>query len=173
MKKRKAKLLAGEKFRAICHHEAGHAVACYMYKISIRFVTVEPEDKYLGLVKTHVVRVRERLEDWRIRRPRLLAERFVRVCLAGEIAQKRYSKKSFSPYHSKYDWDIAVNVAAKICGNLEEALAWCHFLYLNTRNELTGDRNWKAVKALANRLKTEKRLGAREARRIIETTIYS
>lgn len=72
----------------MCVHEAGHAVACYIYRIPIRFVTVEPEDKYLGLVKSHVVRVRERLEDWRARRPRLLAERIIRACLAGEIAQR-------------------------------------------------------------------------------------
>jgi hypothetical protein len=150
-------------FRTVCYHEAGHAVACYLYRIPIRSVTV------VGHVAMNIMRAAERLEDWRERRSRPLAERIIRVCVAGEIAQKRHLRQAFRAYHSRHDWDYATNIAVKFSGSLKEAMAWCHYLYLNTQGELCYGANWDAIKKLAKELKTQKTIQGVNVLRIIRS----
>jgi hypothetical protein len=160
-------------FRVMCFHEAGHALACYLYKIPIRAVTVEPDARYIGNVSMNIRDARQRLEGWHERRARSLAERIIRACVSGQIAEKRYSTKSFWKNHSRHDWDIAIDVADKFSGSLKEAMAWCHYLYLNMENELLGERNWNVIKALAKELRSRKTIRGFEARRLIEKTLFT
>jgi hypothetical protein len=50
---------------------------------------------------------------------------------------------------------------------LEESLAWCHLLYIQTKQEILIDYNWAAIHALACALKTRRIIRAREAKQIM------
>lgn len=154
---------------AICVHEAGHAMACFLYKIPVKEITVVPDEAYLGKVSPLVVRAQERLGfERRERRQRALAERIIRCCLAGAIAQKKYSKASFRKHHATKDREIALDMAIRISGSVEEALALCQLLGIQIKQELQLPHNWRPIMALARQMKKHRTLSGRKARALLK-----
>jgi hypothetical protein len=154
---------------AISVHEAGHAVAHYLYKIPMTHVSIVSTERTTAHVLHIDNRRDERLnQNWSERRSRAYAERLIRCALAGGIAQKKYRPSSFDEYHASLDWDNALQFAATQSGSLEEAMAWCHLLSIQTKQELLLQRNWTAVMCLARELRSAKFLPSRAVRRIIE-----
>jgi hypothetical protein len=158
-------------FRAMCFHEAGHALACYLYRIPFGAVTVGLDGRYIGKVSISIRDAFKRLERWDKRGARSLAERIIRACVSGQIAEKKYSTKSSWKNHSRYDWEIVERVADKFSGSLKEAVAWSHYLYLNTEDELLCKSNWNTIKTLAKELRKHKMIGKTKARRLIKQTL--
>jgi hypothetical protein len=153
---------------AICVHEAGHAVAHYLYKVPITYVSVIPSSENTGHV-LHVDRRRDQRlnREWREGRARAYAQRLIRCALAGGIAQKNYNPRTFHEHHTSVDWDNALRWAITQSASLEEALAWCNLIYIQTRQDLLTARNWAAIMVLAKELRGNKLLSSRDTRRII------
>jgi hypothetical protein len=150
-------------------HEAGHAVAHLLYKIPMKHVSVIPEGESGG----HVLSADKRRDtilnqNWNERRSRSYAERLIKCALAGEVAQNKYKPSSFHQIHSSHDWENAVSFASSQSGSFEEAMAWCNLLLIQTKQDLCIEYNSAAIVQLARRLKSDKILSSREARRIAE-----
>lgn len=153
---------------SLCVHEAGHAMACFLFRIPMRQITVKADGLYLGKVSPLILKARERLDyEWRPQRQRRLAERIVRCALAGPIAQKEYSRHSFRKYHAAKDGEIAFDIASRVSGSDEEALAWCKLLEIQTRQEFQLEQNWRTLMMLAHKLRKHHTISGREARALL------
>jgi hypothetical protein len=153
----------------ICVHEAGHAVAHFIYRVPFRHVSVIPDDHRIGHVFHVDSRRDERLnQSWNERRSRTYAERLIKCAIAGEIAQRKYRPRSFDRLQSAPDWSTAIDFASSQSGSLEEAMAWCNLLYIQAKQELQLDYNWSAVLQLAKELRSKRWLTYRQAQQVIE-----
>jgi hypothetical protein len=153
---------------SVCVHEAGHAVAHYLYRVPMIYVSVVPSSESTGHV-LHVDKHREqRLNaEWREARARAYAQRLISCALAGGIAQKNYNPRTFHEDHTSVDWDSALRWATTQSASLEEALAWCNLIYIQTKQDLLTPRNWATIMILAKELRSKKFLSSRDTRRII------
>jgi ATP-dependent Zn protease len=76
-------------------HEAGHAVAAWLLRVRVNSATIIPHSGALGHV-THANPLRGVDLEWDDSdRARLRAERYIKVCLAGPLAQKKFNPRSY------------------------------------------------------------------------------
>jgi hypothetical protein len=153
---------------AIAFHEAGHAVACFEEGIRIRDVSIESNVESDGRV-THRSPLGVNLDLDSSHRSRLKVERRVRVCLAGPIAHRRFSKRSYRDFQGADDHKLASELLVKIVGSMEELEAYLNLLSIQADALVT--LQWGQVKAVARALVDRRVLSGREVAEIIRSTM--
>ncbi len=155
---------------ATAYHEAGHAVAAHLLHTGLRSVTIVPNkaEDTAGETLTGLggrfkgqpdVEITPAIRDW--------LERRIRVSMAGDIAQRRYSPRSRRAWHGQADRQHAVNLASYVTGGgkaLELYLGW---LPESTVNLLALPHVWTVVEAVADALLEHRTLGRKRLLSVI------
>ena len=156
-----------KKLERIAYHEAGHAVAAFLVRRAFRYVTIKPGEDSLGhiLFRKFSDSFRPDIEyDEHKLRPPL--EKVIITGLAGHAAESIYAGRN-NWVGSRKDFHNAVDYATYLIGEPKELEAYMKWLLIHTRNKLCHPMHWGAVKALAEELLKQDRIGYRKARKII------
>lgn len=151
--------------KSVAYHEAGHAVACLILGIKFKHVSIirDMSRNSLG----HVLMANPKLtsEYDASDRNRLKAEKYISVCLAGPIAERKFLGKRNNIGASK-DYEISFLVAGNLFGPTVLINSFMKFLEISTETLFTylledepptDTDSWEDVKLVAqNLLKTEK-----------------
>jgi len=112
------------------YHAAGHAVANIVQGLDLHPVTVPVNGQHNGVVVDHerVAELRPthelHAETFALHRQALL-EKKVRSYLAGRIAQRRFSPRSWRSHHDSGDQQRAIELLLRASGDSERtATAW-------------------------------------------------
>jgi ATP-dependent Zn protease len=157
--------------QATAFHEAGHAVMANRLGLRLRKVTIIPSEGLAGYCQ-HFRGYRDKHmetgnDPYRVR---LRIEKHIMTALAGMVAQKFYSRRSFKPIHARSDMENAAQMAMSITGSTKESNAFMEWLYIRTTNELKDSVHWEAVKALAAELLLHGELTGKQATKVIRET---
>jgi hypothetical protein len=150
---------------ATAYHEAGHAVAAFCVGVRLKKITIIRSGDYSGLCEHAKIIHGKFPECDGSGQMRLAWERQVIVALAGPIAQKLYSPRSFRRYHASSDYRAALIAASFITGSENEASAWLKWLEIRATDLL--EFRWKSVKTLAKELLLLRTLDGESALRVI------
>jgi hypothetical protein len=145
---------------ATAYHEAGHAVASFSLGRTVRRVSIVPDGFYLGHCR-HAAQPSFRPDMMADTKARLRAETEIVILLAGGIAEKKFAGRC-NYVGASYDHDNAVDLAVHVTGDDAEAAAYLNWLSIRTRNLI--EREWAAVRAIADQLLTDRRLSGAVAR---------
>ncbi|MDG2014018.1 MAG: hypothetical protein P8J33_10955 [Pirellulaceae bacterium] len=150
------------------YHEAGHAVMAIRYKISFKYVTIEPSESEdtLGHVKFReyptwldLENVDERTNRW--------SEKRILVSLAGQAAECHLIGRE-NWIGAGQDWENAVSIAAKRFDPASKTLGpYLNYLRERVKEEIASLQNWDDIEALASELLEQKRLSARAVRQLL------
>jgi len=160
------------RIKQTAYHEAGHAVAGYELHVPFRYVTIIPdeEESSAGHIRYSDLRpdfdsARDEMTEFQLRR--IIEPRIICV-LAGEAAESRLTGRRHL-LTATGDYRSAVDLAMAVTGgNPDEAGAYCTWLYHRALGLVRQPFWWSAIEALADALLAQKRIGNREARRIIK-----
>ncbi len=150
------------------YHEAGHAVMVRYEGFSLRRVTIIPAAEYAGRVKLQNPLRGIHLNYDGSDRARLKAERAIRICLAGPLAQRRFNLKGWRAYHGRKDFETAFDIIQHLVGSDEEAVAYLKLLDIQSKKILELDHVWGAVEVLASALIEHRKLSGKDATAVIE-----
>jgi len=166
-----SKRSARKELRVTAYHEAGHAVAAFMLRRGISYVTIEADKDSLGSCK-HPRGIREfstldvaAIVDLRLRAK---VEREIMILFAGDIAERQFRHRRRQVRGSWADYGYAVDLADYVTTGDNELELYLDWLYGRTENLITRIDVWPAIEALATALLEDKRIGQRRARRIIQ-----
>jgi len=97
-----------------------------------------------------------------------LLEKKVRAYLAGRIAQRRFSPRSWRSRHDSGDQERAMELSIRASGDSERtASAWMRLLSIQIEDLI--ERSWSAVETVAGALATHQGFAASGgARRVLE-----
>ncbi len=162
------------RIRQVAYHEAGHAVAGYELHVPFHYVTIVPDAERGSEGHVRFVGVGKDLDQARY----LMTESQLRrriepdiICaLAGEAAESRLTGRR-DLLSATSDYRSAVESAIEMSGSAVEAGAYCTWLYYRAVGIVRNPFVWAAIEALAAALMDRKRIGSREARRIIKEAI--
>ena len=159
------------KYQRAAYHEAGHAVASYLVKRRLSYVTIEPnpdnhtlghcEYRNLAIFKPDAVltgRLRNQIE------------KLIIVLLAGAVAERLKFGRTYW-IGSENDTTQAHDLAIYLCNEDKEAGAFINWLWQRTRNILEFGPHWAAVEAISEELMKSKYISERQTRKIIGTTL--
>jgi hypothetical protein len=152
--------------QATAYHEAGHAVAAYRLGVSLRQVSIEPDESSAGHVK-HQRLLDKTVAYDRSDRNRMRVERLVIVCLAGLEAQRKFNARTVRHFHAHSDYQSAVGAVERFTTSNEETQAYINYLLARTRSLLAEPGGWEEIIGLATALLERQRLTGKEAVRII------
>ncbi len=155
------------KLLAVAYHEAGHAVVSWQLGVPLRRtgVTIIPHGSTAGA--THHWQVVGRDVEWDLSdRNRLRTEKLVQICLAGNVAQRRFDPRSVRGVHADSDHQQAVDALIR-WSTPRELEVWVKLLYLRTEQLLANANAWRAVERLAEALVQQGRIRGKEATEII------
>jgi hypothetical protein len=153
---------------ATAFHEAGHAAMAWRERIALKSVSIVPACGSSGRVFHHNPLAGIRLDCDGSNRARLRAERLVRVCFAGRLAQARYRANSYRRWHSGADDETAMHLLSAISASDRELAAYSRLLEIQTEQWLALDAVWNRVEALAAELLRRREVSGKEAIRILE-----
>lgn len=154
---------------AIAYHEAGHAIACLALGFKFKYVTVieNKESNSLGHVLLEKLKFHS---DFDISdKTRLKVEKYIAICLAGPIAERKFTGGSNDIAASK-DYEMSFLLAANIFGPTHLINAFMDFLCIYTETlfsylleEGQSDTGtWEEVKVLAKELLIRQKLSNKE-----------
>lgn len=164
----------------IAHHEAGHLIAACSLRIPFngrRAITIVPSDTYDGAFIYKNILLGADLEWDTSDRNRLKMERVVQVSLAGIEAQRHYEPSSIRYGDGFGDWDggddyhRAINLLNYFTSGTRETEAYLELMRIRSQNLIQKPHNWKCIGALADALLIKKTLSAKEARKVVDTTM--
>jgi hypothetical protein len=156
---------------ATAYHEAGHAVIAYELGIPLQSVTIVPSEDAHGVVRHQDPLRGVRLDIDGSDRARLRTERAIMICFAGPLAQQRHRANSWRGYHGQSDFDLAADLAIRICGSGEEATAFLKWLQLKTKHKVR--RSWLKIDQLAQVLLKQGTVTGRKVRTVLRPTFDS
>jgi hypothetical protein len=165
---------AGGRLKATAYHEAGHAVVAWKLGIAFKKVTIVREGDAAGHVKYRAkavpFRIRAALEfgtltDRQQAWAQWWAERHAVHCLAGMVAQRKFSPRSVRNYHDEGDRESALTGLERLVPEEDLLLYW---RIMRNRARRLIDRYWEAVEALAQELLKRMTLTGDEAVKIIQ-----
>jgi len=164
---RTRRVAADRERRATAYHEAGHAVVAWAEGIRLRSVSIIPTDDTDGRVE-HVNQLwGSTIDSNRSDANRLKAERHVRVSLAGQLAQRKFDRRTVRKWHAQRDHESAVNVLGHLVQSNRELEAWLDLLSIQTEQLLK--LHWQMVRGLAQELMKRNRMGGKELRDWLNT----
>jgi hypothetical protein len=136
--------------RRIAYHEAGHAVIARDEGIGLREVTIVRGVGYSGRVLHDRMLKGVRLDfDASSAKSRHRAEKLVRICLAGPLAQRKFHWRSYRPWHAETDHKQAVDILLYLAEPEEELPVYFKLLEIQTRQRLENELTWRTVRAVA------------------------
>ena len=152
--------------QATAYHEAGHAVACFMYDIKLHSISIRPDEDSHGRVNHNnpLFRISDNAGDLSASQ-RQRIERCVVIALAGNVAQRRFNPRSVRSHHAQNDFNKAADVLSHLSGSDKELQAYMNLLLIRAENLLM--RMWPSVTALASSLLKESALSGEQATAII------
>ena len=166
----KAKTRRPSRLEATAHHEAGHAVAAYLRNRRFTSVSIVSGGETLGqcVFGRKPREIHLDVESYGKTRERI--ETLIMVAMAGVIAEylltgRRNWRGAQSDLHD------ATNCAAYVVSDEREMRAYLRWLWERTRNLLSAEPHWSAVKALAAELLAGGRVGERRARQVIAAAL--
>lgn len=133
------------------YHEAGHAVAAWLFGGRVGWIRLDPEEDELP----------RRSGETRVLWPRKLREdavfpgRVALVALGGPVAEAIYSGDPFHPSAVREwqdDWQIAWGQAAAIVPKEAERMAWLEDQTRRVNQLFRQDSQWSAIAAVADHL---------------------
>ena len=143
--------------QSTAYHEAGHAVAAYLLRRGIEYVSIRPRDGTLGrCIPTQIKRVDE--------------EQKLLIIWAGTVAEGMMTG-SFDLGSVDPDWDRLIDIGQQLCGDRERATVYLCELGLITEDTFTLPPVKAAVEALAQQLLKRRFLMGRAARRVIRNAL--
>lgn len=157
------------------YHEAGHAVANYLNRVSFASVSIVPDHETVGRVASSKLpawmrSVRDIGDDRVIQRARKIVERRVLCLYAASVAEERFKGKA-NHTKAKNDYDMAADLANQVCGSDAEREKYLDWLLQRTRDLFALPWNWHAVTVLAQTLLVKKEIKGRAARKIIRNAL--
>ncbi|MFQ5759553.1 MAG: hypothetical protein ACE5HM_01120 [Acidiferrobacterales bacterium] len=163
---------AGTKYfvnaQSSAYHEAGHAVVAWYHNINLEVITLGAAEDEIGRTR-HVDPLQGVDTAWGPTvADRIRMEQLVSVCLAGPLAQRKFSLVGFRRAHAEDDWQQAVDLLSYFVVTHEELEAYFRLLEVQTRNLLDLDFIWKSITNLATVLLEYQTLSGAEANRIIQ-----
>lgn len=152
--------------RDIAYHEAGHAVAAYDLRIALDYVTVVPTEDYAGCTGARFAVTEQ--NRWTLRDAVLRSriENIAIACFAGDAAERRHNRRR--RYGGAADFTLTFDYLLELTGSIREAEAYAKWLDIRAEQLVAQPPHWAAIKALANALLKQERIGGRAARRIIQ-----
>lgn len=157
---------ATKREEATAYHEAGHAVVAAAVRYPFLSVTITPTADALGHIQHPAWGDNIRPDITMDGNTKNLLEKAILTLLAGRWAEKRFAGR-WNNVGAASDFHEAVNLASYIYAGgkvLQTYINW-----MDARVEVMVDNrlNWAAIKALAAALLVKRRIGYREARKII------
>ena len=159
----------------VAYHEAGHAVASYVFRQRFHYVTIKADDEQesAGHLKSVLVKTMakwEYSEGWpEMYRARL--ERLAMSSLAGVVAEGLMTGRHSWVRASK-DTRTALDMVSPLTnGDLEEAARYRDWLTCRVRRLLSPAHYQRSIKAVAHALLRNETVSYSEARAIIERAI--
>lgn len=157
------------------YHEAGHAAAYLALDRRFQHVTIEPKEDETGGSLGHCLGVADRhgagfateVYEGTPRARRWLEQRAM-VLAAGNVAERYFTKRRIVA-GSISDFSYIADALDGLCGDEDEASAYCAWITFRTRNLLLKLDNWVVVDALAKALLDRRTLTYKEAREIADT----
>jgi hypothetical protein len=150
------------------YHEAGHAVVAWYHDINLEVISLDVPDDDIGRAQ-HVNPLQGVDTAWGTTvADRIRMEQFVSVCLAGPLAQRKFSLVGFRRTHAEDDWQQAVELLSYFVVSHEELEAYFRLLEIQTRNLLELDFIWKSITNLASVLLECQTLSGAEVNGIIQ-----
>ena len=123
---------------------------CRLSGIRLKKVTIASEENTAGSCGYEKMIRGKYPETDNSDRMRLKLEKRAMIALAGPIAQKLFSPRSFRNYHASADFKAAVDMALLVNGSAKQAEAWLKWLEICTRETLQA--RWSIVEGLAEEL---------------------
>ena len=148
-----------ERLTITAHHEAAHAVACYLLHKRFKRVTINPEGKKLGEI-IYPKKIKKPIPS---ERDLAIIKREYMIFLAGPIAEGILSGKC------EFE-DILPLLGLPSSpseGNRKFNRVFWKMQFVETKLLIYAPRNWQAVVALADELLTHATIQYQAARRII------
>ncbi len=150
------------------HHEAGHAVVAWYHNINLEVITLGAPEDATGRAR-HVNPLQGVDTAWGTNAAdRIRMEQLVGVCLAGPLAQRKFSLVGFRRAHAEDDWQQAVDLLSYFVVSHEELETYFRLLQIQTGNLLDLDFIWKSITNLTTVLLEYQTLSGAEANRIIQ-----
>ena len=141
------------------HHEAAHAVACYLLHKRFKCVTINPEGKKLGEI-IYPKRIRKPIPS---ERDLAVIKREYMVFLAGPIAEGILSGKC----EFEDILPLLGLLSSPTEGNRKFDRVFWKMQFVETKLLIYAPWNWQAVIVLADKLLTHRTMRYQAARRII------
>lgn len=153
------------------YHEAGHAVVAWYHNINLELITLGAAEDETGRTQ-HVDPLQGIDTAWGPTvADRIRMEQLIGVCLAGPLAQRKFSLVGFRRAHAEDDWQQAVDLLSYFVVTHEELEAYFRLLEIQTRNLLNLDFVWKSIANLAAVLLECRTLSGAEINRIIQESM--
>jgi ATP-dependent Zn protease len=150
----------------IAYHEAGHAVACLQERFKFHHVTIieDTESNTLGHLLLSNLKIESAFLD--SDKVRLKVERYIKMCLAGSIAETRFTKVINNIGASK-DFMDSFQIAANMFGDIKVVNAFMDFMLVKTKYDLINSATWKEIKLVAKELIKRKTLSYKDVLEIL------
>jgi hypothetical protein len=143
----------------VAYHEAGHAVVARLLGVRVKHLTIIPGSDFIGAVLYEKIMHRISPDNENSPRTQRRIENYVRIQLAGHIAQKIHSPRS--RYGAGADRGSTTRLALAVNNNSDElAKAWLQWLKVGVTRMLK--HYWNVVEAVAQELAKEKDLDAEQ-----------
>lgn len=158
-------MIVHKSLESTAYHEAGHAVACYLLRRGISFVSIRPKDGTIGRCFPTQIR---RVDDAGELYPKL-AEDEILIVLAGTVAEGVMT--GFIEASLGSDGDRLRDIALRLCGDWERATVYLQELGLITTDTFRLPPVKAAVRALAQQLLKHHCLKGHAAIRVIRDAL--
>jgi hypothetical protein len=148
--------------QALAHHEAGHLVVAWKQGVSFGGVClIEPDDDHpirLGLPDPALPDESDQ--------KRLQVEKYVRACLAGPIAQRKFKPRTVRRNQTEEDFGEASAELQSITAPGKHFDTYMELLRIET--SLLVEEHWGLLEALAAELLATVQMSGRQIKRFLE-----
>jgi hypothetical protein len=158
---------------ATAYHEAGHAVVKACLGLGYSGISIVPDNDSWGRVESGGKREKpstwaavDRGERWHP--SRFLAEKWVMVLQAGDVAQRHYDPPSMGPYSSRSDFVRCNALLLNYRPGKENPDTELHYDLLQGWTEDLIEQHWHSVEAVAKALLERRELSGRQVRAVID-----
>jgi hypothetical protein len=155
----------------IAYHEAGHAVVAVALGRAVNRVSIIPDEERdtLGHCANRKMPFFHPDYDYD-RKTRALAEREILIYIAGGIAEARVRGRH-NHVGARADIGMAMDMAARMSGDTEEASAYLAWLHARAKNLVAVPWHWRAVEKVAAVLLARQRISGQAVRRLFQEAL--
>jgi hypothetical protein len=150
----------------IAYHEAGHAVFVLRYRRRLKQVSIDPNEHSRGRVIANSGI--GSIEGYITPRRQRIIEEWVKILLAGHIAQHLHAPNSKYIYDGRVDRAHADELLGQISDSNEEATARFNLLRIQTIQIVKRPSVWAQITAVAEALLRQPTLSGDEVRDICQ-----